>query len=66
MKVLAAALSPDAPGGAPHGTFIDDRLTIACGEGAIRLERLQKAGGKPLAATDFLRGTPVPTGTVAG
>ncbi|MBA67664.1 MAG: methionyl-tRNA formyltransferase [Rhizobiales bacterium] len=66
VKVLAAALSPDAPGGAPHGTFIDDRLTIACGEGAIRLERLQKAGGKPLAATDFLRGTPVPTGTVAG
>lgn len=66
VKVLAASLSADAPGGAPPGTFIDDRLTIACGEGAIRLERLQKAGGKPLAATDFLRGTPVPNGAVAG
>ena len=66
VKVLASALSPEAPGHAPPGTFIDDRLTIACGEGAIHLERLQKAGGKPLAASDFLRGSTVPAGTVVG
>ena len=34
-------------------------LTVACGEGAVRLTKLQKAGGKPLAAEDFLRGTPI-------
>jgi methionyl-tRNA formyltransferase len=38
---------------------LDDRLTVACGEGAVRLLRLQKAGGKALDAADFLRGTPV-------
>ena len=38
-------------------------LTIACGEGAVRLTRLQKAGGKPMLAEDFLRGTPVAPGT---
>ena len=35
---------------------------IACGAGAVRLTRLQKAGGKPLAAADFLRGTPLAGG----
>lgn len=66
VKVLASSLSAMAPGGAPHGVFIDDALTIACGEGAVRLERLQRAGGKPLDASDFLRGSPIPAGTVAG
>ena len=66
VKVLASSVSDKAPGDAPSGTFVDDDLTIACGEGAIRLERLQRAGGKPLASADFLRGTPVPAGTVAG
>ena len=41
--------------GAP-GTILDDRLTVACGEGAVRLVEVQRAGGKPLAASDFLRG----------
>jgi methionyl-tRNA formyltransferase len=45
------------------GTVLDDRLTIACGEGAIRIVELQKAGGKPMKAEDFLNGTPVPSGT---
>ena len=33
--------------GAP-GTALDDRLTIACGDGAIRIVELQKAGGRPM------------------
>ncbi|MGU3399516.1 methionyl-tRNA formyltransferase [Brucellaceae bacterium D45D] len=41
--------------GAP-GQVLDDRLTIACGEGAVRLVTLQRSGGKPLAAQEFLRG----------
>jgi methionyl-tRNA formyltransferase len=48
----------------PAGTVLDDRLTVACGQGAVRLARLQKAGGKPLDTADFLRGTPVSAGEV--
>ena len=66
VKLLATELADIATHQAAAGTALDDRLTIACGEGAIRLLTLQKAGGKPLAAGDFLRGTPVPQGTVIG
>ncbi|MQW90620.1 methionyl-tRNA formyltransferase [Sinorhizobium saheli] len=48
--------------GAP-GTVLDDALTIACGEGAVRPTRLQRAGGKALPTADFLRGTPIAAGT---
>ena len=60
IKVLASAV---ADGTGPAGEILDDALTVACGEGAVRLARLQKAGGKPLEASDFLRGTPLPAGT---
>jgi methionyl-tRNA formyltransferase len=42
--------------GAP-GTVVDNRLTIACGEGAVRIVELQRAGAKPMKAEEFLRGT---------
>jgi methionyl-tRNA formyltransferase len=48
-------------GGAP-GTVLDDRLTVACGEGAVRIIELQRAGGKPMTADEFLRGTAVAAG----
>ncbi|KAB2668894.1 methionyl-tRNA formyltransferase [Brucella intermedia] len=41
------------------GTVLDDRLTVACGEGAVRLVTLQRSGGKPLPAQEFLRGAQV-------
>jgi methionyl-tRNA formyltransferase len=47
--------------GAP-GSVLDDRLTIACGEGAVRIVELQKAGSKAMKADEFLRGTPLATG----
>ncbi|NVD37571.1 methionyl-tRNA formyltransferase [Ensifer sp. HO-A22] len=50
----------------PAGTMLDDHLTIACGEGAVRPTRLQRAGGKALGLADFLRGTPVAVGTRIG
>jgi methionyl-tRNA formyltransferase len=49
--------------GAP-GTVLDDKLTIACGDGAVRLVELQRAGKQPMQADEFLRGTPVARGTV--
>ncbi len=44
--------------GAP-GELLDDDLTIACGDGAIRVLELQRAGKQPMKAPDFLRGTPL-------
>ena len=41
------------------GRVLDDKLTIACGTGSVRLVELQRAGGKPLSANEFLRGVPV-------
>ncbi|MFN7027054.1 MAG: methionyl-tRNA formyltransferase [Pseudorhizobium sp.] len=63
VKVLGSEL---ADGQAGPGTVIDDWMTVACGVGAVRLTRLQKAGGKPLAAADFLRGMPLAPGTRLG
>jgi methionyl-tRNA formyltransferase len=60
VKVLASTV--EAAGG-ETGTALFDDLTIACADGSIRLTRLQKAGGKVLAAEAFRRGTPVPAGT---
>jgi len=48
--------------GAP-GTVLDDHLTIACGEGAVRLVQVQRAGRGPMSAEEFLRGTTIAHGT---
>jgi methionyl-tRNA formyltransferase len=60
VKVLG---SQCCDGAGTAGALLTDDLVVACGTGAVRLTRLQKAGGKPLAAADFLRGTPLPPGT---
>ena len=60
IKVLAAE-PIEARGGA--GTLIDERLTIACGEGALRLLRLQRPGKAVLGAAEFLRGFKLAPGT---
>ena len=60
VKVLSSALGN---GTGDAGTVIADDLTIACASGAVTLTRVQKAGGKPLNASDFLRGTPIAVGT---
>ncbi|MBO0662730.1 methionyl-tRNA formyltransferase [Jiella sp. MQZ9-1] len=61
VKLLRAEA---VPGTGAAGTVIGDDLTIACGNGAVRLLSLQRAGGKPMATTTLLRGTPVPPGTI--
>ena len=63
LKVLAAELA--AGSGAP-GVVLDDRLTVACGAGALRLSRVQLAGRPAMAAEAFLRGHLVPAGTALG
>jgi len=59
VKVLRCAL---ADGHGAPGQMLDDRLTIACGDGAIRVLQLQRAGKQPMSAEEFLRGTAVAAG----
>jgi methionyl-tRNA formyltransferase len=60
IKVLRAQLAEGS--GAP-GEVLDDKLTVACGEGAVRLVDLQRAGKKPMRAEEVLRGFALPPGT---
>jgi methionyl-tRNA formyltransferase len=61
IKALRSTLSQGS--GAP-GTLLDDRLTVTCGEGAIRLTEVQRAGKKPIPAEGFLRGVALAAGSV--
>jgi methionyl-tRNA formyltransferase len=45
------------------GTVTDDKLTVACGEGAVRILELQRSGRQPMKAEEFLRGTLLGAGT---
>jgi methionyl-tRNA formyltransferase len=51
--------------GAP-GEVLDEHLTIACGQGAIRILELQRAGKQPMKADEFLRGTALKAGARLG
>jgi methionyl-tRNA formyltransferase len=44
-------------GAGEPGTILDAGLAIACGSGAVRLVEVQRAGARPVAAEEFLRGT---------
>ncbi|MGY4424720.1 methionyl-tRNA formyltransferase [Bradyrhizobium sp. JR6.1] len=56
LKILRCEL---AKGSGEPGDVLDDNLAIACGDGAIRILELQRAGKAPMKAADFLRGTPL-------
>ena len=60
VKILNC--EPVEASGTP-GTLLDDALTIACGEGALRLTRLQRPGKSAMAADELLRGFPLSRGT---
>jgi methionyl-tRNA formyltransferase len=51
-------------GAGTPGTVLDDKLTVACGEGAVRILELQRAGRQVMKAGDFLRGAPIARGAV--
>jgi methionyl-tRNA formyltransferase len=56
VKILRCELLRDS--GAP-GDLVDENLTVACSEGAVRVLELQRAGKALMKATEFLRGTPL-------
>jgi methionyl-tRNA formyltransferase len=61
LKVLRTTRTEGA--GQP-GEILDAALTIACGNSAVRLVEVQRAGGKPMGATEFLRGVQLGQGEV--
>ena len=63
LKILAAVA---AAGAGTPGTVLDDGLLIACGDGALRLTRVQLAGRAALDAAAFLRGRKILPGTRLG
>jgi methionyl-tRNA formyltransferase len=63
IKVLRTTKGEGA--GAP-GTVLDNQLMVACGEGAVRILELQRAGRQSMKAVEFLRGTRIAAGTRLG
>jgi methionyl-tRNA formyltransferase len=60
LKVLYA--EPVSGSGKP-GVLLDDELTVACGEGALKLLKVQRAGKSAMGAADLLKGFALPRGT---
>ena len=56
VKILRCEM---ADGAGAAGDLLDGHLTVACQQGAIRILELQRAGGRPMKAEEFLRGTPL-------
>jgi methionyl-tRNA formyltransferase len=63
LKILYAEL---AEGHGAPGAILDNKLTVACGDGALRLLRLQRAGKSTMTATESLRGFPLGQGEKLG
>jgi len=61
IKILRSVV---ATGSGMPGMILDEKLTVACGDAAVRLTEVQRAGKKPMSATDFLRGVPLRPGTL--
>ncbi len=61
IKLLAAKI---VDGQGSPGEVIDEQMTIACGDGALRPSLLQRAGKSPMPTGDFLRGFTVPPGSI--
>ena len=66
VKLWRAICAPAR--GAPGTVLAADAagVLVACGVGALRVSELQRAGGRRLAAAEFLRGCPIPAGECLG
>jgi methionyl-tRNA formyltransferase len=63
VKALRASRGVRGKRKSEPGTVLDDKLSIACGAGAVRLIQVQRAGARAMAAEEFLRGMPLKVGT---
>ncbi|MDP1912380.1 methionyl-tRNA formyltransferase [Brevundimonas sp.] len=64
IKALMSRVS--GPGSGAPGEVLDDGLRVACGDGMVRLLRVQRAGKAAQTDDEMLRGFPLPPGTVLG
>jgi methionyl-tRNA formyltransferase len=62
-RARAVVREPGAPGRI-EGT--DGGILVGCGSGALLIQELQRAGGKPMLAADFLRGVALVPGEILG
>ncbi|MBL0942203.1 MAG: methionyl-tRNA formyltransferase [Alphaproteobacteria bacterium] len=62
IKILKAQIAENPQNAAP-GTILDKNFTVACGQDALKLLEIQKAGGRILEGQAFLNGQPIPKGT---
>ena len=60
---IKALRSTKGEGAGAVGTALDEKLSIACGGGTVLLTQVQRAGKQPMSADEFLRGTPLKSGT---
>jgi methionyl-tRNA formyltransferase len=60
LKILHAE---PVPGSGKPGVLLDDALTVACGDGALRLVKVQRAGKSAMSAAELLKGFALPRGT---
>lgn len=61
FKIHGSEIIPDMTG--KPGVVLDSQLTIACGQGALRITKIQRPNGPVLSARDFLNGFALPEGT---
>lgn len=66
IKVLAGTIETQQVRTNIFGTLLDDQLLVACGTGAYRIERAQKAGKGAMNRQDFLRGIDIPKASIFG
>ncbi|MGG7567450.1 methionyl-tRNA formyltransferase [Rhodovulum sp. DZ06] len=64
--LLTEVVGGEGAGTGAPGETLDDALTVACGTGAVRILRLQRAGKGAMDAADALRGLPIPRGATLG
>lgn len=66
MQVHAATVETNSPAAPPGTVIASDRALVACGAGALRLDWVQLAGGKPQTGIAIVRGRQLPVGSRLG
>lgn len=61
IKIFSAS---HKTGNGKAGSVIDQQLSVACGEGILTIEELQRPGKKRMSATEMLKGYPIPPGSI--
>ena len=67
LKVFKSEIVSDKAVSAVPGTVVDtQRFCVSCADGVVRFTQVQAEGSKRMNAEDYLRGKPIPKGTVLG